>query len=581
MERAALGWPGRLVRLPARSLALAAGVGAAAGAVSVGFWDAIAALWAVLDFPVRRFLQGLWPVFPATMIYPAVGAALAVAVTSRLFRFFRRPGVPTVMLDARNRWAKLPGALLPATFVGSVLTIGSGGSAGREAPVVAMGGTLGAVVARALGLLPRQRQMLVACGTSAAVAAAFNAPLAGVFFTLELVLGDFRVTTLAPVMVASVSGTIVCRALEGSPDVGHFRLPPFPYPPFRETLLFLGLGILAAVIAELFSSTNRLSHRLFSRLSVAPELRAALGGLGVGALALAVPQVLGNGYEWIVQACAGELPWQLMATALLAKIVATSLTLGSGGWGGDLAPLLFLGAMGGGAYGSALAQLGLSEAPAAFSVVGMGAVLAAGTRAALTSMFLVLELTGSYQVVPGALLAIAAASLAARSLRRVGMYHREVRELGGPAYEVQGQGLASIPARHLMRPEFVTLQAGIPLGQALPRLLSAPQVVFPVVDADGRVMGAVRLAAVKAALWGLPEEAPVVAADLAEEVPFLTPAATSEEAAELLALSGVEELVVVDPQTQRPVGLVDARDILRAAFAGEGVEVLGPRGSRN
>lgn len=233
-----------------------------------------------------------------------------------------------------------------------------------------------------------------------------------------------------------------------------------------------------------------------------------------------------------------------------------------------MAPLLFLGAMAGGAYGSLLEQVMHIGLPPASAIVGMGAVLTAATRAPLTAIFLVLELTEAHQMVLPTLLAVAAASVGARAFSRLGLYHQELRALGGPAYEVRGSALPSLLVEQAMRREVISLRRETPLPELLRLVLGSNQEVFPVVDEHGKFVGAVRLATIRGQLRRLPEEVPVVAADLAEDVRAVPAGESLEKAAELLAEEGSEELVVVDPTSSRPVGLLSARDLLRASVRG-------------
>ncbi len=564
-------------RRPTARLVLAAMLGAVAGLFSTAFWNSIAVVSDALDYyvagPLDRAVQFPWHWMSWRFAFPALGALAAALLARRLFRTPERLGVASVMLDARREWGRIPLRYVPATFVNGVLTIGSGGSAGREAPVVAMGGGLGAWVARTMGLPPSQRRILVGCGAAAAIAAAFNAPLAGVFFALEVVLGDFRAATLAPVMLASVAGTVVCRATEGSAAAAHFQVPAYHLVSGWETALYAGLGLAAGLVGHAFAAAMAGAEHRFARLSVPPWVRPAVGGLGVGIVGLGLPGVLGNGYSWTIAACGGRLGWELLVLLLVGKIVATALTLGSGGWGGDFAPTLYVGAMAGGAYGLAMhALLGPAVAGyGAYAMVGMGAVLAAVVRCPITAILLLFELTGSYEVILPIMVAVATASFVARRLKRFGIYHERLHALGGPVLEVdEDAGIRHLTVASVMRLGVVSLEERTPYAELLPRVLASQQAVFPVVAADGTMHGAVRLADLRNTLLEVTPEVPVVAADLATtEVPLVTMSTPVDEAGHALALLEWEEIPVVRSAADRtPVGLVSRRDILKAAFGG-------------
>lgn len=553
-------------------LGLATALGAAAGLLSAAFWNAIAALDATLTFSVAGALdRAVSP--PAwlswRLLLPALGAALAALAAAHVFRTPERLGVASVMLDARRQWGLIPFRYVPATFVNSVLTIGSGGSAGREAPVVAMGGGLGACLARWLRASPSQRRLFVGCGAAAAIAAAFNAPLAGVFFALEVVLGEWSATTLSPVMLAAVAGTAVCQAAEGSATAGHFRVPAYQLGAWWEVGLYAGLGVVAGLGGVMFRRSTELAERLFSALHWAGWRKAGLGGLGVGLLGLALPGVLGNGHETTTAACLGEMPLGLVLALAAGKTLATSLTLGSGGWGGDFAPTLFVGAMLGGAYGRGLeALLGHSMAGAgAYAMVGMGGVLAAVVRCPATAVLLLFELTSSYQVILPIMVCVATATFVARRFHALGLYHHRLRALGGPVRDARGDDeLEDVAVRDLMRPVVTTLNERATFPEALTALAETDQQVVPVVDANGESRMVLRLADLRATLGETERGLPVIAGELGIECPLVTPETPAREAAEHLA-EGWDELAVVASETdRRPCGLVAQRDVLRAAL---------------
>jgi CIC family chloride channel protein len=566
-----------LARRPAPLLILATAIGSAAGLASSAFWNAIAAFSAIISYYVVVPLDHRFGVLPApfswAVLAPAAGGA-AVGVLSRwIFRTPERLGVPAVMLDARQAWGRIPLRYVPSTFVNSVLTIGSGGSAGREAPVVAMGGALGAWTARKLGLPRSRRRLLVGCGAAAAIAAAFNAPLAGVFFALELVLGDWRTGTLAPVMVASVAGTVVCRATEGSVDAIHFHLPPYHLAVWWEVFAYAALGLAAGLFGQLFIRAYHMLEGLFARIT--GWWRPALGGAAVGVIGLWLPQVLGNGYPSVIAACRGDFPLLLLILLAVGKIFTTALTLGSGGWGGDFAPTLYIGAMVGGAVGTVLnfAMPGSVGNVGAYAMVGMGALLAAVIRCPATAVLLLFELTSSYEVILPIMAAVAVATVIARQFSARGLYHQRLEELGGPASEViAAPVLASVHVGEIMHTQFDVLGERTPYSEVVSRVSKSNQVVFPVVRDDGTLRGVIRLVDLRPHLEHLGASIPVVAADLAlEEVPVVTRETPAEEAVELLIAAEWDEVpVLAAAHDRRPVGLISRHDILRATVRERG-----------
>jgi len=557
-------------------LILAVGVGSISGLLSVSFWHAIRfvnlmgtitlyeRVRPVLDPGSHWLTPGLW-----ITLLPATGALLMALLVHAAMVSPANPGVATVMLDARTSPGNLPLRYVPAAFFAAALIIGSGGSAGREAPVVAMGGIIGGWAGRWLGLTKRRREILIGCGAAAAIAAAYNAPLAGVFFALELVLGDYTAGTLSPVVLASVAGTSVCRSLEGT-GASHFVVPPYHIAAWWEIALYAGLGLAAGLVAPLFVVTDRGIHRFFDRLKrVPPILKPMLGGLAVGGLAFVLPQVMGNGYSHVQEALAGRLTLTLLVALVFGKILATGLTLGSGGWGGDFAPLLFIGAMLGGAYGAGMDHLipQLDLTASSYAMVGMGALLTAAVRCPITAILLLFELTGSYQVILPMMTAVAVAIPVSRIFLHRGMYHEQMAAMGGPSSELhETRLLETIPVAQVMQPQAVTLAAGAPYREILRVIATSTQLVFPVLDGGGRLLGALTFQTLRGHLDAVELADLIVAADVAsEDIPILTVHDALERAMLFFAEYDFEEIpVVTDLEERRFAGILTRRQAMAA-----------------
>ena len=551
-------------------------VGSVSGLLSVLFWHAIHlvnvfggtttlgwihhSLGASVDWLSPRLWRSLMPM---------LGALLMAVLTLKIFKAPTNPGIPAVMLDARAQPGSLPVRYVFAAFLASALIIGSGGSAGREAPVVAMGGILGGWVGRWLGLTKRRRQILIGCGAGAAIAAAYNAPMAGLFFGIEIVLGDYTAATISPALLASVAGTVVARALEGV-GASHFAVPPYQFTNWWEIVLYAGLGLAAGLVAPLFVATHNTIHRYFSTSSKLPAmLRPAAGGLAVGIVAFWLPAVMGNGYDHVQSALTGGLAGGLLLALVFGKIFATSLTLGSGGWGGDFAPLLFIGAMLGGAYGVGIEHLlpNIGLSPGSYAMVGMGALLTAAIRCPITAILLLFELTGSYQVILPIMAAVGVAIPVSRIFLHRGMYHGRLEEMGGPASELsEARILATVKIAQIMRAQAVTLAAGTPYREILRVISSSDQLVYPVLSMDGHLLGVLTFHELRGYLNAVELADLVVAEDVAtSDAPVLSVHDSLERAMQLFADSDLEELPVVDDLTHRQfAGILTRRQALAA-----------------
>ena len=287
----------------------------------------------------------------------------------------------------------------------TAISLGGGASAGREGPAVHLGATLASTIAKRLRFPPDWSRVLLACGAAAAVSASFNAPIAGVLFAHEVILAHYALRAFVPITIASVAATLITRIHLG--DFPAFSVPMQMIVSYWEFPAFALLGVVSAVVAIAFMSSAFKAERLAQRLPLPLWLRPAAGGVLVGLIALGFPQVLGVGYEATDQALKGVYPLALLLALIVAKIIATAITLASRCGGGVFSPSLYLGAMAGSAFGIIAASFfpDVASSPGVYAIIGMGAVAAAVLGAPISTTLIVFELVGDYNVTIALLLA--------------------------------------------------------------------------------------------------------------------------------------------------------------------------------
>ena len=389
-------------------------------------------------------------------VVPVVGALLAGLLIHLMPTEMRGPGVSTVMYAVHRKKSRLPARLGLRKWLASTLTIGSGGSAGAEGPIVTIGSVLGSWVARRLRTNPQHTATMLGCGAAAGLASVFNAPIAGIFFVLEILLRDFSLRTFTPIVIASVISSACTRSVLGSNDALFALADDFSINTFNalEIPHYLILGLLCGAVAVMFIRGLYLSADGFARLKIHPALKPAAGALVLGLIGLAylvvyksVPGFYGNGYPMIKEVIrpgyfylddANEAlkPALALVTGLVAlaflKGVATSLTIGSGGAGGMFAPSMLIGASVGGAFGYLVNALGWfpSATPAHYAVVGMAAMVAATTHAPLTAILIVYEITQSYEIILPLMFTAVISTVVGRLLYRESIYTVRLTHLG-------------------------------------------------------------------------------------------------------------------------------------------------------
>ena len=499
---------------------------------------------------------------------PTLGGLLVGPLIWFFAREAKGHGVPEVMAAVALRGGVIRPRVVAVKALASAISIGSGGSVGREGPIVQIGSAIASTLGQALKVPASQLRVIVGCGAAAGIAATFNAPIAGALFAAEVIVGGFAVAQLSPIVISSVVATVVSRSVLGN----H---PAFPVPPYElvspfELVPYMAVGLIAGFVALAFIRSLSTAEDLFERLSIPEWLKAAVGGLMVGVIAIWLPNVYGVGYSTISMALTGSLPVALLGMLLVAKIIATSVTIGSGGSGGIFAPSLFLGAMTGGFIGTFVHQW-FPEATAssgAYALVTMGAVFAAATHAPISAIIIIFELTQTINIIPPLMAACVTSTLVATFISRDSIYTEKLRRRGIDLYEEQTHNvLKSLYVHDIIDRNPETLPASANLATILDQVLENDRTDFFVLDENEQLLGSMQLRDLTRTL--MERESllhVVVAGDLM--VPHLAALCEDDDldvAMRTFSSGLFEELPIVAVENpRRLVGSVHKRDLIHA-----------------
>ena len=460
-----------------------------------------------------------------------------------------------------------------ATIVKStaaMFSIASGGSIGREGPLV----QLAAMAASGLGRWRRfsapQLRLLVACGAASGIASAYNAPIAGSFFVAEIILGTIAMESLGPLAISAVAATLTMRALSDTHTL--YRVPDFTLHSLWEIGPFVLLGILAGTVAPIFLRSLRQAEGIFAATRLPLPARLALGGLLVGGLAVWVPEVCGNGYSLVVGILHGQVAWKLLILVLVCKWAATAASFGSGAPGGVFTPTLFMGATLGYLYGFAVHAvwpLGAAD-PSAFALVGMGALLAAASHAPVMAIIMLFEMTLSYDIVMPLMLCSVVAYYTARGIEDQSLYSEVLRKKAADAPDaVQLPGTVA----DLAKPQATRVLLVARFEEIAQEFLESRHEEIYVTSEEGRYAGAISLHDIKPYLNDAAVAAHVIAGDLLrDDVPPVAPTASLAEALRVFAQQTGQTLPVVEAGTGRLAGILVKNDLLLALLEGRGAE---------
>lgn len=561
-----------LIRVRLGFFVLAAVIGALVGLATVALVQLIAGVQTVGygqggESQIAAAAAGL-PAWRVVLV-PALGGLLVGLLLTRL-PGRRYHGIADVMEASALNGARMPARSGLAGALAAGISLGVGAPLGREGPAVHIGASLSAWVAERLGLDHRRSLALLGCGAAAAVAVSFNAPIAGVIFALEVIVGYYTLRVFAPVVIAAMSAMIVRQAFIA--DVALFTLPAHSAGSGRELVAFALLGIAGAGVAKLLIAAVVRVSASWDAVRVPHWLRPALAGALIGVVAVELPLVLGLGFEATFAALQGELAPALLAILLIAKLAAVAVALGSGFAGGVFGPAIYLGAMLGGVFWFALhALLGphgieLAE-PGVYAAVGMAAVASALLGAPISTILIVFELTRDYALTLGVMTAAAFASTFMsfgqhRSWFRWQLARRDVDiQRGRDTTLLTGEACA-----RLISDRHVTVDAHITVGELEARMGSERQRVALFVDDEQRLLGSANLSAliVHAIAEGM--DSPAIGAALEPDY-AIRPNTNIVAAVQHMAERQLEYVPVTDGQdSARPMGVVFRADLLEAHY---------------
>ncbi|MBU2536920.1 MAG: chloride channel protein [Proteobacteria bacterium] len=555
-----------------RVIAIAACIGLMAGAANILFRTTVALVHDHLFIGGSAFLgleKGGLHLLLLPLI-PLCGMVLLIPLSLLFPGEINGYGFPKFLRQVNLEGGIIRFRTIALKIASCALTIGSGGSAGVEGPIAQVGGAVGSQFGQFFRVSGSRMKVFIAAGCAGGVAAMFNAPIAGVFFAAEIVLlGTYEIGSFAALVISSAMATVVSRGYYGAS-------PAFPIPAYEivnslvEIPLYSLMGVVMGLVAVLHIYVFYLIRDRFAALTMHPQLKPLVGALALGVLAIGFPQIMGDGYHYLEEVLSGQGVLWVMVALVFLKIVATALTLGSGGAGGVFAPALFIGAVIGGAFGH-VAHVLLPQYTAnsgAYAAVGIGAFLAAATHAPLTAIFLLFEMTGNYLIIIPIMLSSIIGTVVAGRLNpdsidtvdfsRVGIDIHEGREISV---------MKSIKVGRVVSEDvdFISEQANV--DQLLTIFsMTRDSFYFPVIDESGRMIGVVSLQDVKSILHDEELRLSAKVGNICtRKVVVLTPEDNLHTAMSMFDAKGLEEIPVVEDEDNRwVVGMLKRRDVIAA-----------------
>lgn len=506
--------------------------------------------------------------FYLKVLIPALGGLIVGLIVRWGTEKAKGHGVPELIEAVVLRGGRISWRTAAARVSASAITIGAGGSVGREGPIIHIGSFVGSAVAQIVRLGRDRERILMSCGAAAGISATFHAPIAGMLFAMEVLLGDFSLGTFSPVVLASVTAAVISGFHLGS--FPAFVIPVFQIHSPWEYGLYPLLGIMCGLIAVGFTTTLYFCEDRFNSLRVPAWVKPTLGGILLGSMLLVVPHVFGVGYGAINLALTNKLSLGLMGALIFAKILGTSISLGSGSAGGILAPSIFIGAMTGGTFGwlgGQMLPLGHLSAASSYALVGMGALVAGTIHAPVTAILLVFELSGKYHIIPPLLMACILSTITAFSLKRGSIYSLKLLRRGIEISHGREQTvLKNITVKDVMVAQIKSVLDSAPMAAVVELFQRFNLSCLTVVNAQGELVGVISYHDIAGAASEEEMSYLLIARDMAEiQVETVFPTDTLDKALEKMEAEKFGQLpVLAEDGSRKLIGLVLEKDVIAA-----------------
>ncbi|MBP9854332.1 MAG: chloride channel protein [Candidatus Omnitrophica bacterium] len=541
-----------------RPMLMAVSVGVGTGFLVVVFIKSI--LWVSAFFFNPAVKNTLWVIF-----IPIIGGLIVGPLVVFLAPEAKGHGVPEVLKAIAIRGGRIRPIVVLVKAVASIFSIGSGFSVGREGPIVQIGAGLGSSFGQLLKLPESRIRNLVACGAAAGVAGVFNTPIAGVMFASEVILRDFGANALSTIVVAAVSSSIISRIFLG--DNPSFIVPTYSMHNPLEIFLYFGLGVMSALAAVLFVVALEWTEGRFEKWRFPEWAKPACGGLLIGLIGFSFPQIFGSGLSTIESALHGSIPLQILLALIIVKVLATSISIGAGSSGGVFAPLLYVGAVLGGAFGQIASKHYIVPiAPSgAYALVGMASVFAAAARAPITSILIVFELTGSYGMILPIMVAVVTATSIAQRLLKDSIYLGKLKRKGIDVKSFEDtRVLEGLKVGDAMTQDFQTVQQDVTALELINLMSQNMNKSVFVVDRKNRLSSIIKTAEFNRVLMSEGKDF-LIADDIAVPIKeFSFPDEPLNEAARLMAAHHLTEMPVVDSlNISKIIGVLKSEDVFR------------------
>lgn len=498
-----------------------------------------------------------------TFFVPIIGGLIVGLLVHFFAREAKGHGVPEVMYAVTEKKGVIRPRIVVFKALASAICIGSGGSVGREGPIVQIGAAWGSALGRLLRIRDHHLKTLVACGAAAGIAATFNAPIGGSLFAFEVILGNFAMANVSAIVISSVLSAAIGRIYFG--NMASFPIPHYQVSGIPILFLFAVLGIIGGLYGAAYSKVLLFFENLWDNVKSLPEwVKPAIGGIFIGAVGFFFPQVLGVGYPSVEKALLAHFSISMLLILLLLKLLMTSITIASGGSGGVFAPGLYMGAMLGGAVGLIFQmffpQLKISDG--VFAAVGMSTVFAGSAHAPITAMIMLFEMTGNYQLILPLMLSTVISTTVSTKINRESIYTMKLAKRGFDIIRKRATDrLSSFLVEEAIHPEKLCLQDTMTLEEAYKQFENSEEWFATVRDVEGNLIGSVSKAQVLEELQHK-HGSYVVSGILPKKIGHVSSKATLSEASKIMNQLGLNYLLVVDHNI-KPIGVIGSSDIIR------------------